>query len=245
MTKDTKDGNRPREPIAVPFGLKPFPFIAKRKPPKTYSNTDDSQDDLGFPAEWDFVATPTGVDVASGDNRTHALQQLIDRLESGGDVTARAIRNAIGRDAWNSLKAEIEALKPMPMPARIAMELAEYDSLLKVADSLYRRAEYARSPRPAKSRGVGLNPKKSLHTRAEGAYENAVEFLHEVAYLCPAIINWLDRAVIPGQIDEISTEPESVPRLITSKSQHAHTLQQKKRFLVISRLRHLLTGENA
>lgn len=109
-------------------------------------------------------------------------------------------------------------------------ELVRYIDLLKLADSLYRRAECSararrsewRGPRPA-ARELGPNGRKSLHGEVERAYDNALELLEQILADTPAtVLPWLDRYVVFGQCSDYSPspDPDGVPRVITVRSMY-------------------------
>lgn len=246
MSKNKSATNHRFRSLAIPSGLKPFPFISTRgNVPKTPIAGDGKYSNpltLVSAAEWASDESLGNRQIANDDDRGKGLLRLIHQLESGGDVSDDAIRMAIGAHAWKGFRAEAKQLSPSPMPRHIASVLYKYAELLRVADDLYRRAERNGSTYCTEIEYVGLRPKKSIHNQAANAYERALEFLDEECSEQPGMVTWLDRPYMAGHETTASPDPEGVPRLITSRSPYANTLTQKKRMLKLRTLKYCLSG---
>lgn len=167
-------------------------------------------------------------------DRKALLESLIENLLSGAKVSDRAIATVLTAEErqkfeeylrqWQSNRAP-----PWRPPKTVPRELLTYAALLRAADSLYRRAENCRDCTPTTLRGPLLSPyergktnKQRLYGDAEAQFQCALELLTSLLEDSPRLRSWLDRSVPFGRLDtEISADPESVPRLVTSRSRHA------------------------
>ena len=237
MRKNTLP-RRPPKGVAVPPGLKPFAFAIKRKGEHEMpSGSEGASNDSWLLVSSFDPSTPVYELPTTPFEQRALLECLIERLESGCSVKSRYIQMALGADAWEGLKDELKRLNP-PMPDHIAAELKQYEARLEPADRLYALAERShRSGFSIRRRRWPIRT-KSLHTRAESAYEDAILYIKQAVVMHPGIVVWLDRPVNGDELDsDLSPEPDGVPRLITSKSQYAHTLKDKRRSLKISTLK--------
>ncbi|MCX7164799.1 MAG: hypothetical protein NTV11_00810 [Rhodocyclales bacterium] len=237
---------RPPKGTKAPSGLKGFDFT-NRKGVQAHPTSHDDQTDTPS-TEFEVYSVYNQDEVlcreapANDAERKKLIQCLLDKFHSCENVADSDIRWAIGASAWKDLKAELKQLS-RPVPRYIVSILKPYIAELERADFLYARAESSRSNHCSGSSYVGLHPKRTLACQAENAYDRAHELLEQLVESYPEILMWLDRPVKFGQVNgTLSPDPEGVPRLITSRSQYAYTLKDKRRLLKIRTLKYYLAN---
>ncbi len=165
-------------------------------------------------------------------------QQLEQRLMCGKKNTDEELREVLGSHRWSQLQSDIDALRErrfskQVMPAYLTKATKRYTDQLRTADKLEALAEKARatavSARAMRWKMLirrlrfGQSTKKNYRTRAERAYETAVEILMELVDEFPEVLQFLDRQVVfDGDNYNVTPDAAGVPRLRNSRSRHAH-----------------------
>ena len=144
--------------------------------------------------------------------REAKLQDMLTKLKAGEHVQNRRLQKWLSpaeyeqlHDAWDSQKEIRQELADKPDAIK------RYDDLLKQADFLHSKAE------GHSSKGRHKTAKKFFN-QAESAYERALEHLDENLNVEPALSRWIDREFNWTAGGAISTDPDSVPRVTTSRS---------------------------
>ena len=159
--------------------------------------------------------------MARYNKQTHRARiiELLARLREGNDVQARDLKLVLTEkqhqlmlQAWHEQKE----LRVVEKPA----EVVEYEALLQ--DALMRYGQYDRySARKATRSNVIVDRQKrtkELGSKAEGAFERALERLEEIVSADPSLQIWFDRPLDFNAGSDISLGPIGMPRVITSKS---------------------------
>jgi hypothetical protein len=159
--------------------------------------------------------------MARYNKQTHRARiiELLARLREGNDVQVRDLKLVLTEKqhqlmlrAWQEQKE----LRVVEKPA----EVVEYQELLQ--DALMRYGQYDRySARKATRSNVIVDRQKrtkELGSKAEGAFERALERLEEIISIDPSLQIWFDRPLDFNGGGDISLDPIGMPRVITSKS---------------------------
>jgi hypothetical protein len=159
--------------------------------------------------------------MARYNKKTHRARivELLARLRKGNDVQARDLKLVLTEkqhqlmlQAWHEQKE----LRVVEKPA----EVVEYEALLQ--DALMRYGQYDRySARNTTRSNVIVDRQKrakELGSKAEGAFERALERLEEIVSVDPSLQIWFDRPLDFNAGSEISLGPIGMPRVRTSKS---------------------------
>ncbi len=159
--------------------------------------------------------------MARYNKQTHRARivELLARLRGGTDVQPRDLKLVLTErqhqqmdQAWKEQKVLRVIEKPV--------EVLEYEKLLQGA--LMRYGQYDRYSARKATRGNVIvdrqNRTKELGSKAEGAFERALERLEEIISIDPSLQIWFDRTLDFNGGDDISLDPIGMPRVITSKS---------------------------
>lgn len=154
--------------------------------------------------------------------RLARLRALRVKLDQGHDVARRDLKNALTQEEWATYQS-IDGIATAGAMGSRPPELGEYVKLLRKADLYDLRADS--TPRTNRSVIDHLNRagQGRLRAKAETTYETALEYLATLLDGSQGEIvrRWLDRPVRTDAGFEPSADRESVPRLITSRSQQA------------------------
>lgn len=159
------------------------------------------------------------------------LKVLLGRLDKGENVSKRDLKLCLTTKqvrAWeqDEKRVEEEANARADQYKDRPTEFDEYLGLVKKANFTYYKLDHLSS-----RRGKALTPGVSnLKGIADTLYEKALERLEEILEADRSLEVWLDRPVDFSGKNYPSLEPESMPRLKTSKSHHAQsTYKSNKR----------------
>jgi hypothetical protein len=160
------------------------------------------------------------------------LEELLNRLESGEDVAARDLKNALTVQEFEYYENHWQWIQDLK--SGIGIEIcSEYEKIIHDADFTYNKAESGR---------FNKTVSKRLHEVAQSQYEHGIEILKEAIGQNPNIAVAYDR--FPDSFSEdIGLCPEGVPRAINSKSFHNQSTLTKttKREIKIAIVRSSLT----
>lgn len=152
-----------------------------------------------------------------GQRHTYLLN-LIQRLERGENVPTKEILRILTTDERAAFDLEVSSVSDSKMHGKTPLGLKSYVDCLQRADLLFANAQRSK-PRPLYGpKALGM---QSPVRAAESAYEHALEVLEELLSRSPGFRSWLDRPVFFNDYDHPTADPESVPRLVTSRSQYA------------------------
>lgn len=170
--------------------------------------------------------------------RLRRARQLEQRLICGKKITDEELLEVLGPRRWSQLQSDIDALRErrfskQAMPAYLRKATKRYTDQLRMADRLEALAEKARdttdSTRAMRWKMLirrlrfGPSSKQNYRTRAERAYETAVEILMELVDEFPEVLHFLDRHVVfDGDNYNVTPDAACVPRLRQSRSRNAH-----------------------
>jgi hypothetical protein len=136
--------------------------------------------------------------------RKGALFELRLALMNANWVPERELRQALTPQQWREYLSRVTPFVPTPSDRRLKFEteLRPYLARLRAADCLARRG---------------------LDTKAQAAYEIALEALSELLEGNPGLACAFDRPISIGSSHlEIEAQADAVPRLSWSRSQHVH-----------------------
>lgn len=164
--------------------------------------------------------------------RRSRLQELLNKLESGGRVTNRHLQMALTADEFEKFDAELRLTTEPKMKGRMPRELKRYAAMLQIADMMSSRKNCSKTLDRWQlfKRGPETN---GTYRGVEFAYARALEDLEQSLDDSPDLVLWLDRPVdFDSDCDCPSSCPDGVPRLITSRSQYSEApLTRNKRAL--------------
>lgn len=151
-------------------------------------------------------------------HRRALLETLIGYLKDSGSVSNQDIRSAVTKNEYGAYRAELRSMQPSLRKVRGGGidGVTRYLELLGKADRLHGRAENV--SRPGLMVGLKFFRHPSLHQRVEHLYECALEALDELVSMSPGVAAFFDRPVTFTLDRYPSLDPESMPRLHTSRS---------------------------
>jgi hypothetical protein len=143
-------------------------------------------------------------------NRAEKLKDIAKRLKGGEHVQNRMLKTWLTVEEYATIAMEWELEQNFRQAVFDKPETVKaYEALLKRADFLYNKAD-ARSLK-------GKQSKPSFHL-AEYAYERALEYLEEQFGVDGTLQAWFDRPLDFGLGSLLDTDPDSMPRCVTSRS---------------------------
>lgn len=163
---------------------------------------------------------------ATEKTREKRIRRLIERLDQGRDISRRDLKTALTEDEWQHyLSLEDNALVIKDAEKR-PREFDRYIELLHKADFFHNRAASMRDKPKSRLDDYGRTPRAAMFSRAEGAYEDALEELQDLLISADQsyrieLIGWLDREPDFNAGSMIGADPKSIPRLRSSKSVNA------------------------
>lgn len=158
------------------------------------------------------------------------LEELLGRLNSGADVAARDLRNAIGDDEFQNFEDEWKNIQELKSGKWVETS-SEYETLLHEGDFLYNKAESKRFKKFT----------HEFHAQAQAKYDAALSVLQSDMESNPNLRGSYDR--LPDSMrSDVSLCPEGMPRAINSKSVHNQSAltTATKRDLKISTVQRVL-----
>ena len=145
------------------------------------------------------------------------INKHLNKLRNNQDVQLRDIRSVLTDRQYRSMDEAWSEQKQMRKPEK-PHEITRYDQLLSKALLLDGRHEQV-SGRVVKSKRLmrDRNEKeKALGSKADSAFEDALEHLYEILTDDPSLRNWFDRDV--GPESEVDINAGAMPRVVTSRS---------------------------
>lgn len=158
------------------------------------------------------------------------LEELLNRLNSGEDVAARDLHNAIGDDEFQNFEDEWKNIQELKSGKWVETS-SEYETLLHDGDFLYNKAESKRFKKYT----------HEFHAQAQAKYDAALSVLQSDMESNPNLRASYDR--LPDSMrSDVSLCPEGMPRAINSKSVHNQSAltTTTKRDLKISTVQRVL-----
>ncbi len=122
------------------------------------------------------------------------IKALLDKLDSGGNVSMRDLRNVLGEDGVT----EYESLWQFELDKRSEFEdkpdeIRRYEEMVHAADFDNNRAEGLKVGKRAVVDAVGRNSRRRLRDQSETKYELAIEYLEEIVNTNQNLRIWFDR----------------------------------------------------
>jgi hypothetical protein len=153
--------------------------------------------------------------------RKERLATLIKRLNNGVDIAKRDLENALTVDQYEQYKQRNEEQKQIRADLKEKPKaIIEYEKKLKVAIFEFNRAEgYSQSTkRKLVKDNLGLLTNVRAYRRSESHCEHLIEYLSEQLFADPSLSIWFDREIIFGVEGNLGTTPDTLPRVVTSRS---------------------------
>ena len=140
------------------------------------------------------------------------LLLLLDRLKQGENVQNRDLRTWLTDDEYSSYEAECAA------QADLRDELAAKPAAVMEYEKCLKKALFAHNKAEGNSQRGNHKTAKKGYNRAETLFERALEHLQEIIAADQYLQVWFDRDTAWTVGGDVSTDPERVPRVVTSKS---------------------------
>ena len=141
-----------------------------------------------------------------GGKAGKTINELIERLENGGNVTRYALKLVIGLDGLKKFdlewKSELESRKYKPS------EIVKYSRRIRIGLIHYSLGD------KQSLRGDWYKSRKSFN-KAEAIFEEAVEYLRDAVSVDNNLRMWIDR-----DLNDITNCPAGIPRPIWSNSNY-------------------------
>ncbi len=158
---------------------------------------------------------------AEETKRLAKLEAISNKLKRGENVQNRQLQTWLSEDEYAQIEAEWQEqlglrseLKDKPS------DLRRYEEKLKQATFNYNRAEgYS-------SKGKHATAKK-FYNKSESLCEDALEILQEILHYDSSLRVWFDRDISFEVGGDLSADIVSLPRLVTSRSNHSSRRHQK------------------
>ena len=150
------------------------------------------------------------------------IKQLLDRLNSGSEVSLRDLKNVLGDEGL----AEYEDMWQQELHVRSQFEdkpeqIKHYEELVHAADFDNNRAEGLKIGKRAVVDRIGRDSKRRLRDQSETKYERAIEYLEEIIGIDGNLRIWFDRDLDFGaDTTTLSCDRDGVARTVTSRSQY-------------------------
>lgn len=144
--------------------------------------------------------------------RANKLKALIVKLNAGEHVQNRQLKNWLTEaqyktmlDNWQGQLALRLEMKDKPD------QIVKYEHLLRQAIFTYNKAESFSS----KGKHTTAEP---MFNKADGEFEDVLQHLQAIISIDPSLSIWFDRPLDFGNDSELSIDPDSIPRVIVSRS---------------------------
>jgi tetratricopeptide (TPR) repeat protein len=141
------------------------------------------------------------------DWKKQRLENLLERLERGDEVSLRDLKNALTSDEYEDYKQMLEQQKQVKNFASHGS--AEYDKWLKKGLFHYHKADSGRFNK--------LDSRKFFN-KAEACFERAIEQLQQDIYQDGTVQLAYDRVLDFSANGSISLDPIGMPRRLSSRS---------------------------
>ena len=149
---------------------------------------------------------------ATEQKRANKLQEVISDLENDRHVQNRKLQTWLSADEFAMIDAEWQQEQTHRSIYKDKPKLVqEYEAKVAKADFFFNRSEHF------SLNGKGAQAKKLWHL-AESTYEKALERLEEIIEQHPELQIWFDRETQSSVDNDTSIDPDSIPRVVTSRS---------------------------
>ena len=139
------------------------------------------------------------------------LQKIIERLSRGEIVQNRQLKSVLGTEGYARYLSDCEYQKHLrAMLKDKPDEIIEYEQRLKAATFAYSKAD-------SKSQN-GHRSAKKMFGASDILFERLSEYLTEKMAGNGALETWFDRPLATGAEDSFGLDPDSFPKIITSRS---------------------------
>lgn len=169
---------------------------------------------------------------AKEKTREKRIRKLLERLAAGKDISRRDLQTALTDDGWLNYETLEETSVVAKAHEQRPKEFDRYLELLHRADFFQNRAVAMKDKLNPKRDEYGRTPRAAIYSRAESAYENALEELQDLLTCASPsaraeLLSWLDRDADFDAGSKVGADTISVPRLRSSKSANTQSKVSK------------------
>ena len=147
----------------------------------------------------------------SQEKRIDKLKQVLERLSRGEIVQNRQLKTVLGTEGYARYCDDCHEQEQLrDMLGDKPKEITEYERRLKAATFAYNKAD-------SKSQ-KGHRSAKKIFGASDTLFERLSEYLTEKMAGNGALETWFDRPLATGAEDSFGLDPDSFPKIITSRS---------------------------
>ena len=147
----------------------------------------------------------------SQEKRIDKLKQVLERLSRGEIVQNRQLKTVLGAEGYARYCYDYRGQEQLrEMLADKPKEITEHERRLKAATFAYNKAD-------SKSQ-KGHRSAKKMFGASDTLFERLSEYLTEKMAGNGALETWFDRPLATGAEDSFGLDPDSFPKIITSRS---------------------------
>ena len=147
----------------------------------------------------------------SQEKRIDKLKQVLERLSRGEIVQNRQLKTVLGTEGYARYCDDCHEQEQLrDMLGDKPKEITEYERRLKAATFAYNKAD-------SKSQ-KGHRSAKKMFGASYTLFERLSEYLTEKMAGNGALETWFDRPLATGAEDSFGLDPDSFPKIITSRS---------------------------
>ena len=147
----------------------------------------------------------------SQEKRIDKLKQVLERLSCEEIVQNRQLKTVLGAEGYARYCYDYRGQEQLrEMLADKPKEITEYERRLKAATFAYSKAD-------SKSQN-GHRSAKKMFGASDILFERLSEYLTEKMAGNGALETWFDRPLATGAEDSFGLDPDSFPKIITSRS---------------------------
>ena len=147
----------------------------------------------------------------SKEKRIDKLKQVLERLSRGEIVQNRQLKTVLGTEGYARYCDDCHEQEQLrDMLGDKPKEITEHERRLKAATFAYNKAD-------SKSQ-KGHRSAKKIFGASDTLFERLSEYLTEKMAGNGALETWFDRPLATGAEDSFGLDPDSFPKIITSRS---------------------------
>jgi len=154
---------------------------------------------------------PRNPSMKSKEKRIDKLKQVLERLSRGEIVQNRQLKTVLGTEGYARYCDDCHEQEQLrDMLGDKPKEITEHERRLKAATFAYNKAD-------SKSQ-KGHRSAKKIFGASDTLFERLSEYLTEKMAGNGALETWFDRPLATGAEDSFGLDPDSFPKIITSRS---------------------------
>ena len=155
---------------------------------------------------------PRNTSMKSQEKRINKLKQVLERLSRGKIVQNRQLKTVLGTEGYARYLDDCHVQEQLrEMLGDKPKEIIEYERRLKAATFSYNKAD-------SKSVKGQHKTAHKMFNYTDGLFERLAEYLSENIAGHGALETWFDRTVETTPENSFGLDPDSFPKIITSRS---------------------------